>query len=218
MTRVKICGITRLEDALLAADLGADFLGFNFYSGSKRCVEKETCGRICTELDRRGIEILKVGVFVNACREVIETIIDDCRLDMAQLSGDEPPSLLEMLGERAFKAIRPHNLQEALSESRAARVRRTPPVLLVDAHQSGLYGGSGQTADWETAAVLAREYPILLAGGLTPENVTQAIRSVQPWGVDVASGVESTPGVKDPEKMAAFIRAAKDEDMEEVEC
>ena len=97
-------------------------------------------------------------------------------------------------------------------------VRTTPPVLLVDAHQAGAFGGTGQTADWETAAELAREYPLLLAGGLTPENVSQAVRRVRPWGVDVASGVERAPGLKDRGKMAAFIRSVKDENLEETKC
>ncbi|MEJ2598369.1 MAG: phosphoribosylanthranilate isomerase [Anaerolineales bacterium] len=157
MTRVKICGITRLEDALAAAELGAELLGFNFYAGSKRFIETKACKRITADLDRRGIDILKV-------------------------------------------------------------MRTAPPVLLVDAHQVGAYGGTGQTADWETAAMLARKYPLLLAGGLTPQNVDRAVRQVQPWGVDVASGVESAPGVKDRGKMAAFIQAVKGEDMEETEC
>jgi phosphoribosylanthranilate isomerase len=218
VTRVKICGITRLEDALAAAELGAELLGFNFYSGSKRFIETKACKRITADLDRRGIDILKVGVFVNADLKEIETILSDCGLDQAQLSGDEPASLLLALGERAYKAVRPRNQERGLDVSRMKGMRTAPPVLLVDAHQAGAYGGTGQTADWETAAVLARKYPLLLAGGLTPENVARAVRQVQPWGVDVASGVESAPGVKDREKIAAFIQAVKGEDMEETEC
>lgn len=218
MTQVKICGITRLEDALAAAELGAELLGFNFYSGSKRFIQTGACERITAELDRRGIAILKVGVFVNAELKEIEAILSDCGLDQAQLSGDEPASLLLALGERAYKAVRPRNQDAALEAGRIIGMRTAPPVLLVDAHQAGAYGGTGQTADWVTAAVLARKYPLLLAGGLTPENVARAVRQVRPWGVDVASGVESAPGVKDRRKMAAFIQAVKSEGVEETEC
>jgi phosphoribosylanthranilate isomerase len=218
MTRVKICGITRLEDALLAAEMGADLLGFNFYSGSKRYISKEICKLISAEMDQRTVSILKVGVFVNAGQEEIEATLADCRLDLAQLSGDEPPGLLAALGERGFKAIRPRSLDEALSTVHSMQVRKAPPVLLLDTHRAGEYGGTGQTADWQTAAVLARKYALLLAGGLTPENIGQAVRQVRPWGVDVASGVESAPGLKDQAKMEAFIRTAKYEDVEEIEC
>jgi phosphoribosylanthranilate isomerase len=218
VTQVKICGITRLEDALLAAELGADLLGFNFYPGSKRYIDRGICKQISVELDRQGGAILKVGVFVNASLEEIESTLEECRLDLAQLSGDEAPSLLAALGERGFKSIRPRSLDEAFSTGRLMQKRKTPPVLLVDAFHTGEYGGTGQTADWENAAALAREYPLLLAGGLTPENIYQAMRRVRPWGVDVASGVESAPGVKDRAKMAAFIMTVKDEGVEEIEC
>jgi phosphoribosylanthranilate isomerase len=218
MTQVKICGITRLEDALCAVELGADLLGFNFYSGSKRRVDKNTCGQISTELRRRGIDILTVGVFVNAGPEEIATTLKDCRLDLAQLSGDEGVDVMAALGERAFKAIRPRSLEEALADARIMQAREIPPVLLVDAYQAGDYGGTGRVSDWETAALLAQQYPLLLAGGLTPENVKPAIRRVRPWGVDVASGVESAPGVKDEVKMAAFMKNVKDADLEEIEC
>jgi phosphoribosylanthranilate isomerase len=218
MTRVKICGITRLEDALMAAELGADLLGFNFYSGSKRYINMETCRQICAEFDRHGFKILKVGVFVNANLDEIEAFLDVCRLDLAQLSGDEPPSLVAALGERGFKAIRPHSLDEALEAARVMQRRKSPPTLLVDAHQVGGYGGSGKTGDWDIAARLGQESPILLAGGLSPDNISHAIRQVRPWGVDVASGVESTPGIKDKAKMMAFINKVKKEGVEEIEC
>jgi phosphoribosylanthranilate isomerase len=218
MRRVKICGITRLEDALSAAELGADYLGFNFYPGSKRYIERETCKQIVARLERGGITIQKVGVFVNASLDEIEAILEDCRLDLAQLSGDEPLGILAALGERGFKAVRPRNPDEAQAAGQMARSRKNPPLLLVDAYQAGGYGGTGQTADWETAALLAKAYPVLLAGGLTPENISQAVRRVQPWGVDVASGVERTPGIKDRAKMTAFIQIVKDENVEEIEC
>jgi phosphoribosylanthranilate isomerase len=218
MTRVKICGITNLADAISAAELGADYLGFNFYPGSKRFIEGEACRKIIAGLDRGGIAIQKVGVFVNASLDVILSTLEGCRLDLAQLSGDEPVDFVTALGERGFKAIRPRSLDEARAAGQLAKVRKTPPALLVDAHFPGAYGGSGQTADWDAATLLAKEYPILLAGGLTSENLSQALRRVRPWGVDVASGVESAPGIKDREKMKAFIQIVKDESVEEIEC
>ena len=218
MTRVKICGITRLEDALSVAELGADYLGFNFYPGSKRYIEKDACRRIINGLNRGGLAIQKVGIFVNADLDAILSTLEECRLDLAQLSGDEPVSLLAALGERGFKAIRPSGLDQARLAGQMTRARQTPPALLVDAHSTGSYGGSGQTADWDTAALLAKQYPVLLAGGLSPENLAQALRKVRPWGVDVASGVESAPGIKDRAKMEAFIQIVKDESVEEIEC
>jgi phosphoribosylanthranilate isomerase len=218
MTRVKICGITRLEDALSAAELGADYLGFNFYPDSKRFVERDDCRRIIDGLNRSSLVIQTVGVFVNADLDVILSTLEDCRLDLAQLSGDEPVGLLAALGDRGFKAIRPGNLDEARAAGQMAKARKTPPALLVDAHSTGSYGGSGHTADWDAAALLAKQYPILLAGGLTPENLSQALRYVRPWGVDVASGVERVPGIKDRAKMEAFIQIVKDESVEEIQC
>jgi phosphoribosylanthranilate isomerase len=218
MTRVKICGITRLEDALSAAELGADYLGFNFYPGSKRYIGPEACKQIVAGLERVGMTIQKVGVFVNANLEAIETILESCQLDLAQLSGEEPFEILEALGERGFKAVRPRSQDEAQVVSIMARVRKTPPALLVDAYQAGGYGGTGQTADWDTAAQLAKAYPVLLAGGLTPANISEALRRVRPWGVDVASGVERAPGIKDRAKMKAFIQTVKDESVEEIGC
>lgn len=218
MTLVKICGITRLEDALSAAELGADYLGFNFYPGSKRYLEPETCMKIVARLERENLTVQSVGVFVNASLQAIETILESCRLDLAQLSGDEPLEILEALGERGLKAIRPRSQDEAQAASLMARVRKTPPALLVDAYQAGGYGGTGETADWDIAAQLARAYPVLLAGGLTPENISEALRRVRPWGVDVASGVEDAPGIKDRAKMKAFIKTVKDESVEEIGC
>ena len=135
--------------------------------------------------------------------------MDECGLDLAQLSGDEPPSDLVMLGERAFKGIRPRDAAEAVTLAARYVVRVAPPVLLVDASAgAGQFGGTGQVGDWDAAAAVAAAHPILLAGGLRPENVAAAIAAVQPWGVDVASGVESSPGRKDAAKMRDFVRAA----------
>jgi indole-3-glycerol phosphate synthase/phosphoribosylanthranilate isomerase len=207
-TRVKICGITTRQDAIAAVDAGADMLGFNFYPRSKRYVPPEQCVRIVSFLAQYTARVQLVGVFVNATRAEIEAIADDCHLDLVQLSGDEPPELLQALGPRAFKSIRPTSPEEARTDA-ARFARSVSPALLMDAYRPGEYGGTGHTGNWELAQKLAAQYPILLAGGLTPENVADAVAQVRPWGVDVASGVESSPGKKDAQKMRDFVQAAR---------
>lgn len=207
--KVKICGITTLEDALVSIDAGADLLGFNFYAKSPRFITPAACAAITHYLQPRALGVELVGVFVNAGQAEIETTLKYCGLDRAQLSGDEPPDLLHNLGERAYKAFRPKNETALTADLQAYALPVLPPVALIDANHPSLYGGSGQTADWGLAAAMARRLPILLAGGLTPDNVAEAILQVQPWGVDVASGVELAPGRKDPARVTAFIRAAK---------
>ncbi len=205
--QVKICGITNREDALAAVSAGADMLGFNFYPGSPRCISPETCAEIMRAL--AGYNVVTVGVFVNAAAEEIETTLQTYGLDLAQLSGDEPPEVLNRLGERAYKALRPAD-EAGLKAGLGRYPQRTlAPAWLVDAYRPGAFGGTGQVADWGLAAGLAAQAPVLLAGGLRPENVAAAIAQVHPWGVDVASGVELRPGKKDTQKMAAFIQNAK---------
>jgi indole-3-glycerol phosphate synthase/phosphoribosylanthranilate isomerase len=207
--RVKICGITTQQDALNAVDAGADMLGFNFYPRSKRYITPQACWRIVSALTQYASRTTLVGVFVNATWSEIEAIADDCHLDLVQLSGDEPPEFLRTLGLRALKGIRPTSLEEAQTDA-ARFARSASPALLVDAYRPGEYGGTGHTGDWELARALAERHPILLAGGLNPDNVAAAVTQVQPWGVDVASGVESSPGKKDAAKMAAFVQAARE--------
>jgi phosphoribosylanthranilate isomerase len=207
--KIKICGLTSLEDALQAAQAGADMLGFNFYPPSPRYLTASQCSRIIAGLEKQGVQITTVGVFVNTPAKEIANLLDDCGLDLSQLSGDEPSEDLQALGERAFKALRSSPSRDLEQALRNYRSRENPPACLIDAYQAGEYGGTGQTADWRLARSLAREHPILLAGGLTPANVEQAIRMVLPWGVDVASGVESSPGRKDAKKMLAFTHAAR---------
>ncbi len=206
---VKICGIKTLSDALAAIDTGADMLGYNFYPKSKRYISINECVEIQTELVERGMDIISVGVFVNASYETIITTLEVCALNLVQLHGDESPELLEELGEWAFKAIRPQSTDEALNALEKYPQRTDAPALLVDAYHPSEYGGSGTVGDWSLAGELAAQKPILLAGGLTPENVGEAVRQVNPWGVDVASGVEASPGIKDVSKISAFITAAK---------
>ena len=206
--RIKICGITNLNDAISAIDAGADLLGFNFYSKSPRYITPEICVQIQSSIINHRSSIASVGVFVNSSAEEILSILDMCELNLAQLSGDESPETLAALGERAYKALRPRAPQVAAATLASIPERASAPACLVDAFRPGQYGGTGQTADWSIASDLARRAPILLAGGLTPENVATAVRQVHPWGVDVASGVESDPGKKDAQKIRLFIQNA----------
>jgi phosphoribosylanthranilate isomerase len=208
--KVKICGITSLEDAIMAVDAGADMLGFNFYPKSPRYIEPAACARLVERLmGHCNCSPQLVGVFVNSGLIEIVSTLNQCGLDLAQLSGDEPPELVNVLGERAFKGLRPADSAALEAALQQLLVRHQPPALLIDAYHPNAYGGTGKKADWSLARGLARLRPILLAGGLTPENVADAIKQVTPWGVDVASGVELSPGKKDPARVAAFIKAAK---------
>lgn len=204
MTIIKICGIKTLKDALAAIDAGADYLGFNFYPKSVRFIEKETCAEVTSVLKREHPQIKLVGVFVNSSLDEVKNILETCSLDLAQLHGDETPEIFAQLAPRAFKAFR------GIPSDAVGYERSDVPAFLVDAAVKGVYGGSGVIADWSAAAELAKKYPLLLAGGLTPENVADAVRQVKPWGVDVASGVESTPGEKDAAKMSAFVKAVRE--------
>ncbi len=192
-----------MRDALAAIDAGADYLGFNFYPKSVRFVEKETCAEITSVLKREHPNIKLVGVFVNSPVDDVKNILETCSLDLAQLHGDETPEIFAQLAPCVFKAFR------GIPSDVTGYERYEAPTFLVDAAVKGVYGGSGVTADWSAVAELAKRYPLLLAGGLTPENVADAVRQVKPWGVDVASGVESAPGEKDAAKMSAFVKAVK---------
>jgi phosphoribosylanthranilate isomerase len=204
MTKIKICGIKTVTDARAAMDAGADLIGFNFYLGSPRYIEVGRCRNIMSVMRRYG-HIKYVGVFVNASVAEIRATMETCGLSLAQLHGDETPEMLIALDGKAFKAFR------GIPQSIDGFARENAPAFLIDASVKGFYGGSGVTADWKSAAELAKKYRLLLAGGLTPENVADAVRRVKPWGVDVASGVESAPGEKDPNKMKAFVRAVQSE-------
>jgi phosphoribosylanthranilate isomerase len=207
--QVKICGCRTYDDSLAAVQAGANLLGFNFYPKSPRYISPQTCRAIAAALRRQNAGTTFVGIFVNAPAEFILDTLAYCRLDLAQLHGDEPPELLLQLGDRAFKALRPAGPNALDSALVSYPFPTTTPTWLVDACLPGMYGGAGQTADWSLAARLASNAPILLAGGLNPLNVADAIRQVHPWGVDVASGVESAPGIKDHEMMRLFIKRAK---------
>jgi phosphoribosylanthranilate isomerase len=202
MTKIKICGIKTVDDALAALDAGADLLGFNFYPKSPRYISVGQCRDVMSVMRKFG-HITYVGVFVNAPVAEIRATLETAALTLAQLHGDETFAMVQSLDGKAFKAFR------GVPEVVNGFAREDAPALLVDALVKGSYGGTGMTADWKSAAELAKHAPLLLAGGLTPENVAHAVRQVRPWGVDVASGVESSPGIKDPAKMRAFVQAVR---------
>src|SRR5688572_20204015 len=197
MTKIKICGIKTIDDALAAMDAGADLIGFNFYPKSPRYIDVGQCRDIMSVMRKYG-HITFVGVFVNASIAEIRATMETAALTLAQLHGEETSEIVQSFHGRAFKAFR--GVPQSIDEF----ARNESPAFLLDASVKGAYGGTGITADWSAAAELAKQYPLLLAGGLTPENVAEAVRQVHPWGVDVASGVESVPGKKDLAKMKAF--------------
>jgi phosphoribosylanthranilate isomerase len=198
--RVKICGITRTEDAALAARLGADAVGLNFWPRSKRCVDVEAARAMVRALPPF---VAAVGVFVNQPYDEVMRIAERARLTAVQLHGDEEPELCARFPLPVVKAIRVEG-----PASLAALSRYDVAAFLLDAPSAG-FGGSGAAFDWSLARGAALGRPLLLAGGLTPENVGRAVAEVRPYAVDVASGVESAPGVKDPERMRRFIEAAR---------
>ena len=204
MTRVKICGITRLEDAELAASLGAWALGFNLWPGSSRYVEEAVAAGIARQVRRR-IEL--VGVFVNPTLDEIARAVDAIGLTHIQLHGDEGPSFaLEARRRTGAKVIKAAHVAGGADLQSLERFRTD--YHLLDTAVEGLRGGSGQSWDWSLAAQRRSKVPMLLAGGLAAENVADAIATVRPFGVDVASGVEASPGVKDPAKLEAFLSIA----------
>jgi phosphoribosylanthranilate isomerase len=201
MVRVKICGITNLEDALEAARCGADALGFVFYPPSPRRITPEEAAAIIRKLPPY---VLRVGVFVNVPAKEVRQVAGLCMLDALQLH-DTPAEVRRTLRGQ-WRVIRPLSIREEkipeLSDSDA-------DAILLDTHVEGMYGGTGRTFHWSAASRIKTDLPIILAGGLTPDNVAEAIRVARPYGVDVASGVESHPGAKDADKVCRFIKIAK---------
>ena len=213
MFRIKICGLTDPEDAQSAVEAGADAIGLNFYARSLRAVSVDRANEIVHE---DNIAAQRVGVFVNMPADAVRTVASTLCLKGVQLHGDEPPQwIAELSGYRVIRARRMGDqgiatLAEDLEACRTAG--RAPDALLVDAMSPGRYGGTGETVSWTGLANYQSwlgDVPLILAGGLTPENVADAIRTVRPWGVDVASGVESAPGVKDHAKMRCFVEEAR---------
>ena len=203
--RVKICGITNLGDAQVAVEAGADALGFNFYEKSPRFITTAAASEISRALP---LFALRVGVFVNPFEELVRRAIGQCGLNLLQFHGDESPEFCTQFGLMSLKAFR---VRDASSLKELPNYRTD--AWLLDAYSPEALGGMGERFNWDLAVEAQRfGKPIFLAGGLTPENVAEAIRQVQPFGVDVSSGVEGTPGRKDHAKVRAFIKAVKDTD------
>lgn len=199
---MKICGITNLDDARHAADCGADALGFVFYPGSPRCVDPDQVRLIIAELPPM---ITTVGLFVNESPARIRQTVEFCGLNAVQLHGDEDPDQCCYAPYRVIKALR---LRPGMDDRTFSAYQVS--ALLLDAYVPDKPGGTGHCCDWERAKEIASRHRVILAGGLNPENVTEAVRLVQPYAVDVSSGVEAKPGQKDPEKVACFIRMARE--------
>lgn len=201
-TRVKICGITNVADGLAAAEAGADMIGLMFYESSPRHITLARAAEISRALPPF---LMRVGVFVNAPADFVLRAISECNLTMLQFHGDETSDFCTQFGLMNMKAIR---VRDAGSLVQLENYQTD--AFLLDAHSKNGLGGTGEKFNWELA-VEAQKFgkPIFLAGGLTPENVADAVRKVHPFGVDVSSGVESAPGIKDHAKVKAFITAAK---------
>jgi phosphoribosylanthranilate isomerase len=202
--RVKICGITSAGDARLAVKAGADALGFNFYRPSPRYIEPRAAARIIARLPKR---VAKVGIFVDEPAETIRRIADTVGLDVVQLHGNERPFRVRQVA--AFlPVIKAFRVRPGFPPARLTRYPEAAAFLL-DGYRPGLQGGTGMRFDWNLARRAARYGTIVLAGGLRPENVVEAISSVRPYAIDVCSGVESQPGKKDPKKLRELMRQVK---------
>ncbi|MGD2205487.1 MAG: phosphoribosylanthranilate isomerase [Anaerolineae bacterium] len=207
MTQVKICGLTNLQDALIAVEAGADLLGFIFYPPSPRAVTPARARAIVETVRNAGFPVRLVGVFVDEPPEDVRQTVSRCGLDYAQLHGAESPREVAALMDDGIAVIKAFRVRHDVSPGEIARFRAT--AYLLDAYVAGRPGGAGRTFDWQLAVQAARLFQVLLAGGLTPDNVAQAVRTVHPWGVDVASGVEAAPGRKDPDQVRRFVAAVK---------
>jgi phosphoribosylanthranilate isomerase len=204
--RVKICGITRREDAELAVELGAWAIGLIFHEPSPRRVDVDAAAAIGAEF-RRQAEV--VGVFVNRELGEVAQIADACSLTMLQLHGDEGPLYCDEIRRRTgLKVMKAARVRDAAS-LQALDAFRHVDFHMVDTHHPDLFGGTGETFDWDVLRGRRSHVPLVLSGGLTPANVHDAVVAVHPWAVDTASGTEASPGVKDPDKVKAFIRAAE---------
>jgi phosphoribosylanthranilate isomerase len=194
---VKICGITRRQDAEAAVEAGADALGFVFWPRSPRAIDAERVRRLIGDLPAA---VMKVGVFVNQRSDDINAIVERAGLTAVQLHGDEPPGFATALTRPVIKAVTP----ASASEDWPVQV-----TLLVDADDRVRRGGTGARANWTWAAELAAGRPVILAGGLTPENVREALATVRPYGIDVSSGIERSPGIKDKGRLRALFEALR---------
>ena len=201
MVRVKICGMTNLDDALMAVEAGADALGFVFFQGSPRYISPDQAAAIIRRLPPF---VQMVGLFVNEEPATVNEVADQCRLDLVQLHGEESPDYCNAVRRRVIKAFRVKDLS-TLDDMANYHVAAS----LLDAWSPAAYGGTGTTFNWDIATRAAASHRIILAGGLTPDNVAEAVAMVHPYAVDVSSGVESAPRKKDASLIRAFIGAAR---------
>jgi phosphoribosylanthranilate isomerase len=200
-TFVKICGVRRVEDARLACELGADAIGFVFWPGSPRFVDPERARAIAAELPPFASV---VGVFVDQMPEYVSSVAALVQLAAVQLHGNEPPASYMDLRHRVIKSV---PVTAGFDPVRACRALPSTATMLLDAHDPIRRGGTGRTVDWRAAAAAARLRPVILSGGLNARNVVEALIRVRPYALDVSSGVESSPGVKDPAKLREFFAA-----------
>ena len=199
---VKICGITNSEDARVAVEAGADAIGFIFVPGTPRYIEAAVAREIAGEM---GGTVKKVGVFVDEPAEAVNRLAREVPLDLVQLHGAEAPESAQLVEAPVIKVVR---VRGAIDVERLRAYKAS--AYLLDTYVEGAHGGTGKTFDWDLALPIVRAgLPVLLSGGLTPDNVAEAVRRVRPWGVDVSSGVEAGPGRKDHDKVRAFIANAQ---------
>jgi phosphoribosylanthranilate isomerase len=207
VTQVKICGLTDPADALAAAEAGADMLGFIFYAPSPRYIAPRLAARMTYVVRLAHPAISLVGVFVDEAPGRVAQITDRCGLDCVQLHGEESPEAVDELIARGLKVIKAFRVRDTSSLREMTRYR--PTYYLLDTYVPGEPGGTGAAFDWRLASRAPVNRPLLLAGGLSPDNVAEAVQVARPWGVDVSSGVEARPGRKDPDKVRRFIEVAK---------
>ena len=218
MTNVKICGLRTLSDATIAIQEGADFIGFVFVQNVTRQINVSTAKKIIKQtkkLLQPDAQLKFVGLFVNEQIDQINQIINECELDYVQLCGNETPTQWKSLNTNVIKQLKiPPSIAEELTIDEEMIIRDAEMIyssgakILIDADVQGKHGGTGVLSDWDLASKISAKYPVILAGGLTPRNVSNAIQVVNPWGVDVSSGVESN-SQKDPDKIAQFIKNSK---------
>jgi phosphoribosylanthranilate isomerase len=204
MTKIKICGITNLEDALMATETGADAVGFIFSNVSQRKISPDRAAQIINKLPPF---VQSVGVFVNQSAEEINKIVRKTNVDLIQLHGNESPTFCQNFNNKVIKAIHVKKKTDLfkMTEYKVA-------AFLLDSKVEGKFGGTGQTFNWDLAVEAKKLGPVILSGGLNTENVSEAVTHVQPYAVDVASGVEVEPGIKDPDKLIAFVKAVRNLD------